>query len=69
MDSVAAYLSRDYTLSIVQALREAKEKCTSDGRKVMAKKYQDIERIMWEQHQAAQSIHNNMKKNGGDYII
>ena len=69
MDSVALYLSRDYKLSIVQALREAKEKCTSDGRKVMAKKYKDIERIMWEQHQAAQSIHNNMKKNGGDYII
>lgn len=69
MDSVALYLSRDYTLSIVQALREAKDKCNADGRKIMAKKYQDIERIMWEQHQVAQSIHNNMKKNGGDYII
>jgi len=69
MDSVALYLSRDYTLSIIQALREAKEKCQNDGRKVMAKKYQDIEKIMWEQHNIAQSIHNNMRKNGGEYKI
>lgn len=69
MDSVALYLSRDYTLSIIQALREAKEKCEGDGRRVMAKKYQEIERIMWEQHNIAQSIHNNMKRNGGDYVL
>jgi len=69
MDSVALFLSRDYTLSIIQALREAKEKCQGDGRNIMAKKYQEIEKIMWEQHNIAQSIHNNMEKNGGDYRI
>ena len=69
MDSVALYLSRDYTLSIIQALKEAREKCNNDGRAIMSKKYQDIERIMWEQHNIAQSIHNNMKENGGEYII
>lgn len=68
MDSVALYLSRDYTLSIIQALKEAKEKCNNDGRKIMAKKYQEIERIMWEQHNVAQSIHNEIKQNG-DYQI
>ena len=69
MDFVALYLSRDYTLSIIQALREAKEKCQEDGRKVMAKKYQEIEKLMWEQHNVAQSIRNNMDKNGGEYKI
>ena len=69
MDYVALYLSRDYTLSIVQALREAKDKCQEDGRKVMAKKYQEIEKLMWEQHNVAQSIRNNMDKNGGEYKI
>ena len=69
MDSVALFLSRDYTLSIIQALREAKEKCNNDGRKIMAKKYQDIEKIMWEQHNVAQSIYNNKERNGGDYVL
>lgn len=69
MDSIALFLSRDYTLSIIQALKEARDKCNGDGRKIMAKKYQDIERIMWEQHNIAQSIKNNMDKNGGDYVL
>lgn len=69
MDSIALFLSRDYTLSIIQALKEAKDKCNGDGRTIMAKKYQEIERIMWEQHNVAQSIRNNMDQNGGDYIL
>ena len=69
MDSVALFLSRDYTLSIIQAIREAKERCQGDGRRIMAQKYQEIEKIMWEQHNIAQSIHNNMEQNGGDYKI
>ena len=69
MDSVALFLSRDYTLSIIEALREAKEKCQGDGRKIMAKKYSKIEHIMWEQYKIAQSIHNNIEQNGGDYRI
>lgn len=68
MDYVALYLSRDYTLSIIQALREAKERCNDDGRKIMSQKYQEIEKIMWEQHNVAQSIHNNIKENG-EYTI
>ena len=68
MDYVALYLSRDYTLSIIQALKEAKENCNKDGRKIMAKKYQEIEKLMWDQHNVAQSIHNNIKQNG-DYQI
>ena len=69
MDYVALYLSRDYTLSIIQALREAKDRCNDDGRKIVAQKYQDIERIMWEQHNIAQSIHKNIEENGGEYRI
>ena len=68
MDSVALFLSRDYTVSIIQALMEAKEKCQSDGRRIMAQKYEDIEKIMREQHKIAQSIHKNIEKNG-DYRI
>lgn len=68
MDYVALYLSRDYTLSIIQALREAKERCNEDGRKIMSQKYQEIEKLMWEQHNVAQSIHDNIKENG-DYRI
>lgn len=68
MDSVALFLSRDYTLSIIQALRSYREQCDSDGRRVMAQKYQEIERIMWEQHNVAQSIHENLRQNG-DYVI
>ena len=63
MDFVALYLSRDYTLSIIQSLKESREKCEEDGRKIMAQKYQEIEAIMWEQHNVAQNIHNNIKKN------
>ena len=69
MDYVALYLSRDYTLSIIQALREAKERCNDDGRKIMSQKYQEIEKLMWDQHNVAQSIHENIKKNNGDYQI
>jgi len=69
MDSVALFLSRDYTLSIIQALREAKERCQGDGRRIMAQKYQDIEKIMWEQHNVAQSIADNIERNDGDYRI
>ena len=69
MDSVALFLSRDYALSIIQSLREAKEKCEGDGRNIMAKKYQEIERILWEQHNVAQSIADNIERNGGEYII
>ena len=35
----------------------------------MAKKYSEIEHILWEQHNIAQAIHNKMKKNGGEYEI
>ena len=69
MDSVALFLSRDYTLSIIQALRESKEKCNNDGRQIMAQKYQEIERIMWDQVKVAQSIRDNMDRNGGEYHI
>ena len=69
MDYVALYLSRDYTLSIIQALKEAKNKCNDDGRKIMAQKYQEIEKLMWDQHNVAQSIHDNIKENGGDYVL
>lgn len=69
MDSVALFLSRENTLSIIQALREAKEKCQGDGRRIMAKNYEEIERIMWEQYKVAQSVHENMERNGGDYVL
>lgn len=69
MDSVALFLSRDYTLSIIQALREAKEKCQGDGRRIMAKNYEEIERIMWDQYKVSQSIRENMDQNGGDYVL
>lgn len=69
MDSVALFLSRDNTLSIIQALREAKEKCQGDGRRIMAKNYEEIERIMWDQYKVSQSIRENMDQNGGDYVL
>ena len=69
MDSVALFLSRDYTLSIIQALREAKEKCQGDGRRIMAKNYEEIERIMWDQYKVSQSIRENIDQNGGDYVL
>ena len=69
MDSVALFLSRDNTLSIIQALREAKEKCQGDGRRIMAKNYEEIERIMWDQYKVSQSIRENMDQTGGDYVL
>ena len=69
MDSVALFLSRDYTLSIIQALREAKERCEGDGRRIMAKQYEEVETIMRAQYEVAQSIRENMDKNGGDYQL
>ncbi len=69
MDSVALFFSRDYTLSIIQALREAKEKCQGDGRRIMATKYEEIETIMRAQHDIAQSVRENMDRNDGDYSI
>jgi hypothetical protein len=69
MDSVALYLSRDYTLSIIQAVKDAKLKCEGDGRRVMAKQYSDIERILREQHDIAHSINQNIKRNKGEYRL
>ena len=34
----------------------------------MAEKYQNIEKIMWEQHNIAQSIADNIERNG-DYQL
>ncbi len=69
MDSVALFLSREYTLHIIQSLREAREKCEGDGRRIMAKQYGEVETIMRAQHDIAQSIRDNMDRNGGDYSI
>lgn len=69
MDSVALFLSREHTLSIIQALKEARERCENDGRRIMAKGYSEVETIMRAQHDIAQSIRNNMDHNGGDYSI
>ena len=69
MDSVALFLSREYTLHIIQSLREAKEKCEADGRRIMAKQYGEVETIMRAQHDIAQSIRENLDRNGGDYSI
>ena len=69
MDSVALFLSREYTLHIIQSLREAKEKCEADGRRIMAKQYEEVETIMRSQYEVAQSIRENMDRNGGDYSI
>lgn len=69
MDSVALFLSRDYALSIIQALREARERCEGDGRRIMAKQYEEVETIMRAQYEVAQSIRENMDKNGGDYQL
>ena len=69
MDSVALFLSRDYALSIIQSLREAREKCEGDGRRIMAKQYEEVETIMRAQYEVAQSIRENMDRNGGDYSL
>ena len=69
MDSVALFLSRDYTLNIIQALREAKEKCQGDGRRIMAKQYEEIENIMRAQYEISLSIRENMNRNNNDYLL
>lgn len=69
MDSVALYLSRDYTLSIIQSLKESREKCEADGRRIMAEKYKQIEDIMVAQFKIAQSIADNIEENGGEYKL
>lgn len=69
MDYVALYLSREYTLSLIQALKEAKIKCKNDGREIMSDNYADIERIMREQFAVADSIYRNKERNGGEFRI
>ena len=69
MDSVALFLSPEYTLHIIQSLREAKEKCEADGRRIMAKHYEEVETIMRAQYEVSRSIRKNMDRNGGDYQI
>lgn len=69
MDSVAFYIDRENALSLIQALKQAKEKCENDGRRIMAENYGNLERIMWEQWSVAESIRENMDRNNGDYIL
>ena len=69
MDSVALFLSREYTLHIIQSLREAKEKCEGDGRRIMAKQYEEIENIMRAQYEISLSIRENMNRNNNDYLL
>ena len=69
MDSVALFLSKDNTLHIIQSLKEAKERCQEDGRRIMAKQYEDLETIMRAQYDIARSVRANMDRNGGDYKI
>ena len=69
MDSVALFLSTDNTLHLITALREAKDKCANDGRRIMAKQYADLEEIMRAQYDIARSVRENMDRNGGDYSI
>ena len=69
MDSVALFLSREHTLNIIQALREAKERCEGDGRRIMAEQYREVETIMRAQYDIAQSIRDNMDRNDGNYKI
>lgn len=69
MDSVALFLSQDNTLHIISALRDAKEKCEGDGRRIMAKQYADLEEIMRAQYEIARSVRENMDRNGGEYRL
>ena len=69
MDSVALFVSKEYALSIIQALKEAREKCENDGRRIMAKGYSEIEDIMRQQYEIAKSVRDNMDRNGGEYKI
>ncbi len=67
MDSVALFISREQALNLIQSLKESKEKCESDGRRVMAKNYAHLEEVMRAQYEVAQNIRENMDRNGGDY--
>lgn len=69
MDSVAIFLSREQALNLIQSLKESKRKCEEDGRRIMAKSYAELEEIMRGQYEVAQSIRDNMDRNGGDYKI
>ena len=69
MDSVALFLSKENTLCIVRSLREAKEKCQGDGRRIMAKQYEEIENIMRAQYEISLSIRENMNRNNNDYLL
>ena len=69
MDSVALFLSREHTLNLIQSLKESRLKCEADGRRVMAKNYGELEDIMRGQYEIAQSVRENMDRNGGDYSI
>ena len=69
MDSVALFLSREQTLNLIQSLKESKIKCESDGRRIMAKNYERLEEVMRAQYEVAQSIRDNMDRNGGEYQI
>ncbi len=69
MDSVAIFLSREQALSLIQSLKESRLKCEADGRRVMAKNYGQLEEIMRGQYEIAQSIRDNMDRNGGEYQI
>ena len=69
MDSVALFLSREHTLNLIQSLKESRLKCEEDGRRIMAKNYAELEKIMRGQYEVAQSIRDNMDRNGGEYQI
>ena len=69
MDSVAFYIDRQNALSLIQALREAKEKCEGDGRRIMAENYANLEGLMRDQYAVAESIRENMDRNGGEYRL
>ena len=69
MDSVAIFLSREQALNLIQSLKESRRKCEQDGRRIMEKNYSELEEIMRGQYEVAQSIRDNMDRNGGDYSI
>ena len=69
MDSVAIFLSREQALNLIQSLKESRCKCEQDGRRIMEKNYSELEEIMRGQYEVAQSIRDNMDRNGGDYSI
>ena len=69
MDYVALYLSREYTLSLIQSLKEAKLNRKEDGGEIVSDNYADIECIMREQFAVADSMYRNKKGNGGEFRI